>query len=89
LVSFEILELETIKKQIETLPEKLPDVEPSLEVETDNEAFIEGEDIITFSDQEETRIITTLSMPSKNLKVKISKELLSELERLQVDFKLN
>ena len=38
---------------------------------------------------EETKIVTYLPMPSRNLKVKISKELLEELEVLQVNFKLN
>ena len=33
--------------------------------------------------------VTRLSMPSKKLKIKISNELLSELEKMQVDFKLN
>jgi DNA polymerase III subunit alpha len=38
---------------------------------------------------EETRIITRLWMQSRKLKVKISNELLNDLEQLQVDFKLN
>ena len=38
---------------------------------------------------EETQIITKVSMFSRNLKVKISTELLTELENLQVNFKLN
>jgi DNA polymerase-3 subunit alpha len=38
---------------------------------------------------EETKIITKISLPSRKLKVKISNELLMELEKLQIDFKLN
>ena len=38
---------------------------------------------------EETKVITRISMPSRKLKVKISNELLLELEKLQVNFKLN
>ncbi len=38
---------------------------------------------------EETKIITKISLPSRNLKVKISNELLMELEKMEVDFKLN
>ena len=38
---------------------------------------------------EETKIITRISMPSRKLKIKISNELLTELEKLQINFKLN
>ncbi|QBN20618.1 DNA polymerase III subunit alpha [Flavobacterium nackdongense] len=38
---------------------------------------------------EETKVITRISMPSRKLKVKISNELLFELEKLQLNFKLN
>jgi DNA polymerase III subunit alpha len=38
---------------------------------------------------EETRVITRLWMQSRKLKVKISNDLLNDLEQLQVDFKLN
>ena len=38
---------------------------------------------------EETQVVTKVSMFSRNLKVKISTELLTELENLQVNFKLN
>ena len=33
--------------------------------------------------------VTTLEMKSKRLKVKISKELLEELDKLEVEFRLN
>ena len=38
---------------------------------------------------EEIKVITKLEMPSRKLKINISKELLSELEKMQVNFKLN
>jgi DNA polymerase III subunit alpha len=38
---------------------------------------------------EETKVITRISMPSRKLKIKISNELLVELEKLQINFKLN
>ena len=38
---------------------------------------------------EETKVITKISMPSRKLKIKISNELLMELERLNIDFRLN
>jgi DNA polymerase-3 subunit alpha len=44
---------------------------------------------ITKTEVEEIRKITSLEMKSRKLKVKISKELLEQLEKLQVKFKLN
>jgi DNA polymerase III subunit alpha len=40
-------------------------------------------------EKEEIVVKTKLSMPSRKLKVKISSELLQELERMQLSFKLN
>ena len=58
-----------------------------IEVETDNEEEVTME--ITKTEVEEIRKITSLEMKSRKLKVKISKELLEQLEKLQVNFKLN
>ena len=41
------------------------------------------------SEVEETKVITRISMPSRKLKIKISNELLTELEKMQINFKLN
>jgi DNA polymerase III subunit alpha len=41
------------------------------------------------TEEEETKVITRLWMQSRKIKVKISNSLLNDLERLQVDFKLN
>ena len=38
---------------------------------------------------EEIKVITKLTMPSRKLKIKISNELLVELEKMQINFKLN
>jgi len=38
---------------------------------------------------EEVKVVTKLSMPSRRLKIKISAELLQELEKMQINFKLN
>jgi DNA polymerase-3 subunit alpha len=76
-VSFEVLETESIKKVIApvaVVDEVLPDENPEVE---------------TATEIEETRIVTKLSMPSRKLKVKISGELLQELEKMQLDFRLN
>jgi DNA polymerase-3 subunit alpha len=59
-----------------------------IEVETDNEEEEVAMEI-TKTEVEEIRKITSLEMKSRKLKVKISKELLEQLEKLQVNFKLN
>jgi len=90
-VTFEIMELEKIKKIIETAP---------VFVENEEEVFIEeNEDsetlelnepeINTVTEIEEIKVVTKLSMPSRKLKIKISNELLQELEKMQINFKLN
>jgi len=38
---------------------------------------------------EENKVVTRLEMPSRRMKVKISKELLADLEKLKVHFRLN
>jgi len=102
-VTFDVLELETIKKQVEVVPEVLV-VEEKTEVvlfedEIPEEAAIFTEEIS--EDEEgpiivesivevvETKVITSLSMPSRKLKIKISNELLVELEKMQINFRLN
>ena len=98
-VDFEVVETEIVKRTIETVTAPMPI--PSAEL-TDDES--EGEDEIieveseneeelpmttTKTEIEEIRKITSLEMKSRKLKVKISKELLEQLEKLQVNFKLN
>lgn len=75
--------MEKIKKQVisEILKESIED-----EVEEENLDLVE-EPIIT--EVEEFKTITKLSMQSRKMKVKISKELLQELENLQIHFTLN
>jgi DNA polymerase-3 subunit alpha len=88
-VSFEVLELEKFKKQVE--------VTTPLVLETDETTFVdaaelepqEESEISVTTEVEETRIVTRLSMPSRKLKIKISNELLQELEKMQLNFKLN
>ena len=88
-VSFEVLELEKFKKQVE--------VTTPLILETDETTFVdaaelepqEESEISVTTEVEETRIVTRLSMPSRKLKIKISNELLQELEKMQLNFKLN
>nr|MBP6758853.1 DNA polymerase III subunit alpha [Flavobacterium sp.] len=55
------------------------------EISEDDEPIL----VETITEVEETKIITRISMPSRKLKIKISNELLVELEKLQINFKLN
>jgi DNA polymerase-3 subunit alpha len=50
---------------------------------------METQKISTTTEIEEINVVTKLSMPSRKLKVKISNELLLELEKRQINFKLN
>ena len=105
-VSFEIMELEKIKKHIEVSEEIHPEIikveekiesvlfEDELPDETAifTEEISEDEEpviIEMISEIEETKVITRISMPSRKLKIKISNELLTELEKMQINFKLN
>jgi DNA polymerase-3 subunit alpha len=87
-VTFEVMELETIKKQIEVTPIEI-DVDEIVMDEDGNILETENAATLVENDVEETKIITRLSMPSRKLKVKISNELLVEFEKLEVNFKLN
>jgi DNA polymerase-3 subunit alpha len=89
-VSREILP--EISPVIEKTESVLFDDEISDEPAIFNEEISEEEEPIlveTISEIEETKIITRIAMPSRKLKIKISNELLVELERMQINFKLN
>jgi DNA polymerase-3 subunit alpha len=102
-VSFEVMEIEKVFKQPEIseeiIPIKIPIlIENDSEIDIDNldfEADFEAdidEDISISNpsiESEETQIVTRLAMSSRKLKIKISKELLEELDKLQLNFKLN
>jgi DNA polymerase-3 subunit alpha len=105
-VSFDVVELETLIKPIEKVPE-IVKVEPKTDIplfddeipeepviftvdfSEEDELIIEESISDTESSAEETKVITRISMPSRKLKIKISNELLVELEKLDVNFKLN
>ena len=105
-VTFDIVELETIRKKAEIQPE-IVKLEEKTEIvlfddEIPDEAVVfteefSAEDELNMEEPiaeletpvEETKVITRISMPSRKLKIKISNELLVELENLQVNFKLN
>jgi DNA polymerase-3 subunit alpha len=93
-IVFEVLEIEkTTKKSVtETVVEPII-VNSDFEIDIDNiddQPEMESDrapqtpEII-----DEIKVITKLEMPSRRLKVAISKELLTDLERLNVQFRLN
>ena len=86
-VSFEIMELEKIKRIVEATPEFAENEEESFVDE--NEEATEVVEIKPVTEVEEIKVVTKLSMPSRKLKVQISNELLFELEKMQINFKLN
>jgi DNA polymerase-3 subunit alpha len=85
-ISFEVMELERVKKKAEAIIKSV-EVTAAEGDETleDSEAFVDE----LPADTEELRVVTHLAMPSRKVKIKISSELLSELEKMQLDFKLN
>ena len=80
-VTFEVMELEKVKRVGEA----------PLVVEDDAvvEEVLEDAEIDIPEEKEEIRVVTKLSMPSRKLKVNISAELLQELEKMQLNFRLN
>ncbi|WP_348812891.1 DNA polymerase III subunit alpha [Flavobacterium maritimum] len=92
-VTFEIMELEKIKRIIETTSDFGENDDVVFVDENENEdsdaVLLEAPQINTTTEIEEIKVVTKLSMPSRKLKVKISNELLVELEKMQINFKLN
>ncbi len=94
-VNFEVVETETIIKKVEVAPEKAPvSLEISDEIDIDNlDIETEMEDDFgiesTPAEAVEIRKITALQMNPRKLKLKISKELLTELEKMDINFRLN
>ncbi|MDP5097407.1 MAG: DNA polymerase III subunit alpha, partial [Flavobacterium sp.] len=91
-VTIEVMELEKINRVIET-----PSISVKQEVEIDVDDIaddmdaeeLESVEIDVPVEKEEIIVKTKLSMPSRKLKVKISNELLQELDKMQLNFKLN
>ena len=87
-VAFEVMELETIKTQIEIATPVLVESE-DIELDVSESITEEQPEMNVITEVEETKVVTRLSMPSRKLKIKISAELLQELEKMQLNFKLN
>jgi len=83
-VTFEIVELEKVQKTIEPLPKVVLEEDSIAETEILDEVEIEIPVI-----EEQIQVATRISMPSRKLKVRISNELLIELEKRKIKFSLN
>jgi len=94
-VSFDIVETETVRKQVlQTVAagEEEGDENVSDEVMNDGESLGQSAiaaDVQIATEVEETVLVTKLTMSSKKVKVNICTELLVELEKLDVNFRLN
>jgi DNA polymerase-3 subunit alpha len=91
-LDFEIMELEKTTRIVETTTE-ISETEEELFVEEpeneESDAPPAHQKISSTTEVEEINVVTKLSLSSRKLKVKISNELLSELEKMEVNFKLN
>jgi DNA polymerase-3 subunit alpha len=88
-VVFEVMELEKTKRQVAVVPQIMAVSDEVIEDVVFDEENPQEPEIELVTEMEEIKVITKLEMPSRKLKIKISNELLSELEKLQVNFKLN
>ena len=92
-VTFEVMELEKINVILET-----PTVTVKEEIDVDeihdditevDAENLEPIEVEVPLEKQENIVRTKLTMPSRKLKIKISNELLNELDKMQVNFKLN
>ena len=83
-VAFEIIEQEKIKKITEIVSKVEVDEEVTFDAEN-----LENIDIEIPAIEIENQIITKVTLPSRKLKIKISNELLQELEKMELNFRLN
>jgi DNA polymerase-3 subunit alpha len=83
-VTFEVMEFEKVLKPIEPLPKVVVDEE--LIADSDNTEEVVMDIPVV---EEQVQIATRVSLPSRKLKIRISNELLTELEKMNVKFSLN
>ena len=83
-VTFEIVEFDKTKIISETVPKIIVVDEQDFEAESLDEIEIEIPVV-----EEENQIMTKVLLPSRKLKIKISNELLIELEKMNIKFSLN
>jgi DNA polymerase-3 subunit alpha len=93
-VTFEIMELEKTKKLVAVAPVEIENEDVAF-VDENEDSEMETLEIPETSTEEkveeveEIKVVTKLTMASRKLKIKISNELLVELEKMQINFKLN
>jgi DNA polymerase-3 subunit alpha len=83
-VTFEIIEQEKVEKIVELVPKIGIEDDANLETENMEDVVVEIPTV-----EEEIQVITKVTLPSRKLKIKISTELLQELEKMGLNFKLN
>ena len=83
-VTFEIIEQEKVQKIIEVVPKIISDEEATFDMENPEDIAVDIPIV-----EEENQVVTRVSMPSRKLKIKISNELLVELEKMNIKFSLN
>jgi DNA polymerase-3 subunit alpha len=93
-VAFEIMEIEKSKRLVAIEPiaaeeEEVLFIDESDDAEAGLLEIPEINTVAKVEEVEEIKVVTKLSMPSRKLKIKISSELLVELEKMQINFKLN
>jgi DNA polymerase-3 subunit alpha len=90
-VTFEVLELEKVKRFVKREMEINDEISDEIVIDSDDEVENLTETIVEnqMEEIEETIVKNKLEMPSRKLKISISKELLDALEKMQVNFKLN
>ena len=83
-VTFEIVEIDKIIKNSVIVPKNIVDEDEKFDIENFEDIVVEIPII-----EEENQVVTRVSLPSRKLKIKISNELLIELERMKIRFSLN
>ncbi|TDE45487.1 hypothetical protein E0I26_05930 [Flavobacterium rhamnosiphilum] len=86
------MELEKTRRLVEVAPVLLEANEEAVFVDESDDvevSVLEVPEINSTTEVEEIKVVTKLSMASRKLKIKISNELLVELEKMQINFKLN
>jgi DNA polymerase-3 subunit alpha len=90
-VTFEVMEIEKIKKLVEVAAVLEENDEVVFEDENEDVETSDAPEnkAVQVTEVEEVKVVTKLSMASRKLKIKISTEFLQELEKMQINFKLN
>jgi DNA polymerase-3 subunit alpha len=78
------MEFEKVLKPVEPLPKVVVDEELIAETDNPDEMVVDLPVV-----EEQVQIATRVSLPSRKLKIRISNELLTELEKMNVKFSLN